>query len=99
LLPRLVAPLLRHPNQAVWLIPTPEFRRAAFDRRGFTWEIPRKTSKPEQALSNLLARDHLFTEEIAREAAALRLPLITVDGAVRLGGLVGHVATSLGLNT
>ncbi len=48
LLPRLVAPLLSRSNQAVWLVPTPEFRRAAFDSRGFTWTIPRKTSNPEQ---------------------------------------------------
>jgi 2-phosphoglycerate kinase len=34
LLPRLVAPLLSRPNQAVWLVPTPAFRRAAFDSRG-----------------------------------------------------------------
>lgn len=47
LLPRLVAPLLSRSNQAVWLVPTPEFRRAAFDSRGFTWTIPRKTSNPE----------------------------------------------------
>jgi hypothetical protein len=44
-LPHLVKPLLAEPHPAVWLLPTPEFRRAAFDRRG--WEIPRKTSDPE----------------------------------------------------
>ena len=33
LLPRLVAPLLSRPQQAVWLLPTPEFRRAAFESR------------------------------------------------------------------
>src|SRR5918912_348816 len=37
LLPHLVKPLLAEPGHAVWLLPTPEFRRAAFDRRG--WEI------------------------------------------------------------
>lgn len=35
LLPRLVAPLLSRPRQAVWLLPTPEFRRVALDSRGF----------------------------------------------------------------
>ncbi len=47
LLPHLVKPLLAEPGHAVWLLPTPEFRRAAFDSRG--WEIPRKTSDPELA--------------------------------------------------
>lgn len=92
LLPRLVAPLLTHPDQAVWLIPTPDFRRAAFDSRGSTWEIPRKTSKPEQALSNLLARDQLFTDEVAREASALQLRVIKVDGAVSADDMTTRVA-------
>ncbi len=52
LLPRLVKPLLAEPAHAVWLLPTPEFRRAVFDGRG--WEIPRKTSDPELARHNLL---------------------------------------------
>jgi hypothetical protein len=33
LLPRLVKPLLAVPGHAAWLLPTPEFRRAAFGRR------------------------------------------------------------------
>ena len=41
LLPRLVQPLLAAPGQAVWLLPTPGFRRAAFDRRGSSREIAR----------------------------------------------------------
>jgi 2-phosphoglycerate kinase len=98
LLPRLVAPLLRYPNQAVWLIPTPEVRRAAFDSRGFTWEIPKMTSKPEQALSNLLIRDQLFTEEIAREAATLHLRAIEVDGTKSVDELITCVAHHLGLS-
>ena len=53
LLPRLVAPLLSRPNQAVWLIPTPEFRRTALASRGSTWSIAGRTSDPETALANL----------------------------------------------
>jgi 2-phosphoglycerate kinase len=98
LLPRLVAPLLSHPDQAVWLIPTPEFRRAAFDSRGYTWEIPRKTSRPEQALSNLLARDQLFTDEVARQATALQLHAIEVYSAVSVDELTKRVASDLGLS-
>jgi len=98
LLPRLVAPLLAHKDQAVWLIPTPEFRRAAFGSRGSTWKIPNKTSKPEQALSNLLARDQLFTDEVAKEATALHLDIIAVDGAVSVDELTQGVAHHLGLS-
>jgi Shikimate kinase len=98
LLPRLVAPLLSHPDKAVWLIPTPDFRRSAFDSRGFTWEIPRKTNKSELALSNLLARDQLFTDKVAGEATALQLPVIKVDGAVSVDELTTCVAGYLGLS-
>lgn len=38
LLPLLVRPLLSEPGHAVWLLPTPEFRRAAFDSRGTAWD-------------------------------------------------------------
>src|SRR6185295_19501363 len=34
LLPHLVKPLLRVPGHAVWLLPTPEFRRAVVESRG-----------------------------------------------------------------
>lgn len=44
LLPRLVTPLLAVPRQAVWLLPTPEFRRAAIESRGSTWAIAGRTS-------------------------------------------------------
>jgi hypothetical protein len=33
LLPKLVKPLLRQPNQGIWLIPTPQFRLSAFEPR------------------------------------------------------------------
>jgi len=47
LLPHLVKPLLTESGRAVWLLPTPEFRRAAFDSHG--WQIPHKTSDSELA--------------------------------------------------
>lgn len=97
LLPRRVAPLLSRPEQAVWLVPTPEFRCAAFDSRGSTWNIPRKTSDPERALANLLVRDRLFTDQILREAMALGLSVIRVDIDLSTAELVRRVAAALEL--
>lgn len=97
LLPRLVAPLLSRPDQAVWLIPTPQWRLAAYSRRGSLWDIAGKTSDPERALAKLLARDALFTEEVKREAEALQLRVIEVDGSVDVDGLVREVAGRFGL--
>ena len=98
LLPRLVAPLLNGPRQAVWLLPTPAFRRTAFEARGFTWEIPRKTSDPERALVNLLARDELFTALLVSEAATLQLPVIEVDVDRPVEDVLGEVGIALGLS-
>ncbi|MDG6109727.1 hypothetical protein Daura_09225 [Dactylosporangium aurantiacum] len=82
LLPELVQPLLTRPEHAVWLLPTPAFRRAAFERRGSLWQIAGRTSDPEAALRNLLRRDELFTERLARRVHELRLPAIEVDATV-----------------
>ena len=97
LLPRLVAPLLSRPQQAVWLLPTPEFRRSAFESRGSTWTIPNRTSDPRRALANLLARDQLFTEELRAQARAFRLQTVDVDGSVDVAESVARVGKALGL--
>ena len=62
LIPRLVAPLLKTKAQAVWLVPTPEFRVRAIEARGGTWSIAGRTSDPDRALANLRARDELLVE-------------------------------------
>jgi 2-phosphoglycerate kinase len=40
LLPHLVRPLLADPAQAVWLLPTQQFRRAAFEQRARSGQSP-----------------------------------------------------------
>ncbi|GLY87838.1 hypothetical protein [Actinoallomurus iriomotensis] len=97
LLPSLVEPLLAEPGQAVWLLPTPAFRRAAFDARGTAWEIPRKTSDPGRARRNLLARDEMFTDRLAEETKRLGLPVVEVDTAMSEDELVERVTGRFGL--
>lgn len=97
LLPHLVGPLIAAPARAVWLIPTPEFRRAAFESRGSLWEIARKTSDPGRALRNLLDRDRIFTERLCGEAGRLGLGVIEVNPALCEDGLAERVARALGL--
>jgi hypothetical protein len=97
LLPRLVSPLLSRSDQAMWLVPTPEWRRIALSRRGSLWSIAGRTSDPETALVNFLARDALYTEEVKRQAAALQLPTIEVDGSATVDELVERAAHCLGI--
>ncbi|MFF7653802.1 hypothetical protein ACFZCY_28900 [Streptomyces sp. NPDC007983] len=79
LLPRLVKPLLAAPEHAVWLLPSPDFRQAAFRSRsvpgeGFVW----RTSDPARAGRNLAERDHMFTRRLREETGRLRLRAIQV---------------------
>jgi 2-phosphoglycerate kinase len=97
LLPSLVKPLLGVPGHAVWLLPTPDFRRAAFEARGSLWEIARKTSDPERALRNLLERDRMFTERLYNEARHLGLHTIEVDTTMTEDDLAGRVAEAFEL--
>jgi 2-phosphoglycerate kinase len=92
LLPNLVKPLLQVIDQSVWLLPTPEFRLAAFTSRNTLWNIAGKTSNPERALQNLLVRDGLFTDRMRKETAAAGLPAIEVDTSVTEDALFDQVA-------
>jgi 2-phosphoglycerate kinase len=98
LLPRLVEPLAT-PGHAVWLLPTPAFRRATFDSRGTTWDIPNKTTNPQRALHNLLERDQMFTDRLSAEAKRLGLPTIEIDSGTSEDELAQQVATAIDFTT
>ena len=98
LLPHLVAPLLTAPAQAVWLLPTPGFREAAFERRGGPrWEVVAGTSDPPAALRNLLERDRLFTERLRAQALGLGLAVVEVETTTTEDDLAEQIAARLGL--
>jgi 2-phosphoglycerate kinase len=98
LLPHLVQPFLAEPTHAVWLLPTPEFRRAASERRGSSqWAFLDATSNPARARRNLLERDRLFTDRLRAETARLNLPAIEVDTTMTETELTARVTKSLGL--
>ena len=78
LLPELVTELIASPRQAVWLLPTPDFRARALAQRGWTIE---GTSDPARACANKLARDELLTEHSRSTARRLGLRVIDVDGS------------------
>jgi hypothetical protein len=96
LLPGLVKPLAV-PGHAVWLLPTSDFRRAAFDRRGLSWGFLAETSDPERALCNLLERDRMFTERLHDETERLKLPAIEVDSRMTEDDLASRVTAAFGL--
>jgi len=91
LLPRLVKPLLKSNGHAAWLIPTPEFRLAAFTTRGTLMDIAGKTSAPSRALENLLRRDDMFTSRLEREVKDEGLPIINVGSVMSVDDLTSRV--------
>jgi 2-phosphoglycerate kinase len=97
LLPELVKPLLAVPERAVWLLPTPGFRRAAFSSRGSLRSIAGKTGDPDRALDNLLRRDRMFTDRLAGDTRRLGLRSIELDTTVTEDDLAERVAAAFGL--
>lgn len=98
LLPRLVAPLLEGGARAVWLLPTPERRRAVMLDREAERAFWRRTSDPDRALANVLERDRLFTEQVEDEARALGLATVGVSGSEPVAVLADRVARLLDLS-
>lgn len=97
LLPRLVKPFVAAPSHAVWLLPTPDFRRAAFETRGSLWQIAGKTTDPQRALHNLLTRDEMFTQRLHEETRRLALNTIEIDTAMTEGELTERVTAAFEL--
>jgi 2-phosphoglycerate kinase len=98
LLPRLVKPLLPVAGQAVWLLPTPDFRQAVLESRGGTASgFLAETTDPEKASRNLLERDRMFTDILRSEAARLDLAAIEVDATMTEHDLTARVTDVFGL--
>ncbi|GLW63669.1 hypothetical protein Arub01_19130 [Actinomadura rubrobrunea] len=99
LLPGLVRPLLADARHAVWLLPTPRFRREVFDRRGGpAWAFLAKTSDPQRALRNLLQRDALFTDRLTEQLRELGLHGLSVDFGETEEELTRRVSAVFGLD-
>ena len=97
LLPCLVEPLLADRWRAVWLLPTPSFRRAALQARGTLWQIAGRTSDPPRALGNLLERDRLFTDRLREETRLHGLNVVDLDSTTSADQSLRRVAAALRL--
>ncbi len=94
--PGVMEPLLSRPDQAIWLIPTAEFKRSTHAARGKSaWR--NVTSDPERALEHHIARDIVLAEQFRSEVVAAGLPWIEVDGSVNVEENAQRVAAHFGL--
>ncbi|MER7177525.1 ATP-binding protein [Streptomyces mesophilus] len=94
-LPRDLAPLLRRPEQAVFLVPTPEFRHDALSARYADRARAQANwggEDPASTLAERLARDALWDEEVRRQAPVHGLAALTVDGSTPASVLADRIA-------
>ncbi|MGW0434605.1 hypothetical protein ACWDV4_18965 [Micromonospora sp. NPDC003197] len=95
ILPREVAPLLTWPEQAAFLLPTPQFRNRALRARFADAARARANwgdSDHGEALALRLARDELWDAEVRRQAVELHLPVVTIDGSREAHDLADDLA-------
>ena len=98
LLPHLVQPLLAEPTHAVWLLPTPEFRRAASERRGSSqWAFLDATSDPTAHVATCSNATACSPTGSVTKPRACDLPAIEVDTTMTEAELTARVTKSLGL--
>jgi hypothetical protein len=101
ILPGHLAPLLRRPEQAVLLLPTPRFRRDALTARYADPDRARANwggEDPATTLAKRLERDALWDAEVRGQAEGHRLDTLTIDGGVPVADLAAQVATRFGLD-
>ncbi|MEO7859571.1 MAG: hypothetical protein ABIU05_03865 [Nitrospirales bacterium] len=81
LLPECIAPILSHPNKAIWVVPTEEFQLKEYARREWVEDILSQCRDPQQAWQNWMGRDVGFARVVAEHATAQGLRVIEVDGS------------------
>ena len=91
LLPELIASATPDRSQAIFLLPTPEFRDWALAQRG--WVAREGTSNPVRARANKLVRDAMLTDHVRERALALGFATIDVDGTRSLANVTAEVAS------
>jgi hypothetical protein len=93
--PEHVAPLVHSPHQAIWLVPTEDFKRGSAARRDKP-AIRHGTSDPERATRNWFARDMLLADHAEAEARVLGLTVWRVDGSKSIEELEASVEAHFG---
>lgn len=95
LFPDCVRPFIADRRQAIWLVPSDEFKRASVLRRGKPG-ARHETSDPERAQRNLIARDLAMGAYVRERAAALDLTQVEVDGSRDLDAVTALVEQHFG---
>jgi shikimate kinase len=79
--PENLMPFLQNRSNAVWIVPTPDFQRAHYERREWLQHILNQCRHPEQAYENWMERDAEFARQIIQLTQKKKLNLVVVDGS------------------
>ncbi len=92
LTPELVMPHLPDKQQALWLVPSREFKLASVERRNkAAWRF--ETSDPDRAKSNFVERDFLLMAYYWEQTIKYEVPCFEVDGTHTLDAMIDRVQT------
>jgi len=91
LLPKMVADVSQ-PNQAFYVVPTPEFQWRTYEKRPWIHHILGECREPEQAFKNWMERDVEFGRYVAETAVTLNYPVIHVDGSHTIAENAAQIA-------
>ena len=78
--PELLSPILSSKRQAIWLVPTEDFKWASMERRNkpsFRDEV----SDPKRATRNIFIRDMLLAKQVRAQAQSRGLTVHEIDGS------------------
>ena len=95
--PTVIAPLLACPEQAIFLIPTEQFKRASHARRGKSTDRAARTSNPARYIDHHIARDLLMAEYYRATVAQRGLRAIAIDGTQDAESIATLVEAHFGL--
>jgi hypothetical protein len=100
LFPWCVAPLVRSARQAIFLVPTPDFRKRVLARRHRDTPLGERpdgrTSDPERARENIAGRDALLSARISASCDELGLRWVRVDGTCDLDDTIALLEQHFG---
>jgi hypothetical protein len=78
--PESLLPVLTSKRQAIWLVPTEEFKWASMERRNKP-SFSDAVSDPERATRNVFKRDMLLAKQVRAQAESRGLTVLEVDGS------------------
>jgi 2-phosphoglycerate kinase len=81
LLPELITKINLDRQRVLYMVPTKEFQVYHYAKRPFIQGILKDCDDPQTAFANWMERDHLFGQEIIKQARSFSYGSIIVDGS------------------